>query len=83
MIPDGYEIGYECENGHVNEDHDINHAAEEGKQCVCSDCGDLITRTLIPLRRCDDCGNVWPYTGDADLPTCPNCKGKRTEAVDE
>lgn len=33
--------------------------------------------------KCDDCGNVWPYTGDADRPTCPNCQGKRTEPVGE
>jgi len=33
-------------------------------------------------RACEDCGNVWPYSGDADLPTCPNCKGKRTTAVE-
>ena len=33
-------------------------------------------------RACEDCGNVWPYSGDADLPTCPNCKGKRTNAVE-
>lgn len=32
---------------------------------------------------CDDCGNVWPYTGNADRPTCPNCKGKRAEPVDD
>lgn len=30
---------------------------------------------------CADCGNVWMYGGAAELPTCPNCKGKRTEAV--
>jgi len=31
------------------------------------------------VRTCNDCGNVWPYTGSADRPTCPNCRGKRTE----
>jgi uncharacterized Zn finger protein len=30
---------------------------------------------------CDDCGNVWPYTGNADASTCPHCRGKRTEPV--
>ena len=38
-------------------------------------------RSLVTLR-CNDCENVWPYTGDADRPTCPNCAGKRTEPVD-
>lgn len=32
--------------------------------------------------QCNDCENVWPYTGSADRPTCPNCKGKRTEPVE-
>jgi len=27
---------------------------------------------------CDDCGNVWNYTGDAETPTCSNCRGKNT-----
>jgi len=31
--------------------------------------------------QCNDCGNVWPYTGSADAPTCPHCRGKRTEPV--
>lgn len=30
-------------------------------------------------RACLDCYNVWRYGGDADRPTCPECKGKRTE----
>lgn len=34
------------------------------------------------VRKCNDCGNVWRYEGSADRPTCPECKGKRTEAVD-
>jgi hypothetical protein len=34
-------------------------------------------------RTCKDCGNVWWYAGGADRPTCPNCRGKKTEAVDE
>lgn len=33
-------------------------------------------------RACNDCGNVWWYQGSADRPTCPACKGKKTEAVD-
>lgn len=34
------------------------------------------------VRKCNDCENVWPYTGNADRPTCPNCKCKQTEAVE-
>lgn len=33
------------------------------------------------VRKCNGCENVWPYTGNADRPTCPNCAGKRTEPV--
>jgi len=80
-VPDDSAIGYKCENGHVNPDHDLDYAAEAGEKCVCSDCGGLLTRKLIPLYECDDCGNVWPYTGSADRPTCPNCDGKRTDPV--
>lgn len=32
---------------------------------------------------CNDCGNVWPYTGSADRPTCPNCAGKSVEPADD
>jgi len=46
-IPDNTDIGYECEHGHINETHDINHAAEQGHKCVCSDCGELVRKTLI------------------------------------
>ena len=31
---------------------------------------------------CEVCGYVWPYTGESNQPTCPNCKGKRTKAVE-
>jgi hypothetical protein len=81
-VPEGKEIGYECENGHVN-DHHKTRPAGHTKNAVCIDCNALVTRTLIPLRQCADCANVWPYTGDADRPTCPNCAGKRTARVDE
>ena len=81
-IPESKTVGYECENGHVNTDHDINHAAEDGKKCVCSECDGLLTRKLIPLYECDDCGYVWAYTGNAEHPTCSKCKGKRTNPVE-
>lgn len=89
MIPEGSAIGYECENGHVNDEHTSTHvSADRGSETqglmpACVDCGGRLTRTLIPLRECDDCGNVWPYTGDADRPTCPSCQGKRTSAVSD
>lgn len=46
-----------------------------------------IQRTGHPHKReprpyaCDDCEYVWMYSGDYDNPTCPNCRGKRTEPV--
>lgn len=33
------------------------------------------------MMQCNDCENVWPYTGDADRPTCPNCAGKAVKEV--
>jgi len=27
---------------------------------------------------CNDCGNVWNYSGESDTPTCSNCRGKNT-----
>lgn len=80
MIPEGKEIGYECENGHINMKHKSKpHGHDFIPACI--ECGERLTRTLIPLRECQDCDNVWPYTGDADRPTCPNCAGKRTTTV--
>lgn len=36
----------------------------------------------IGRRECRDCGYEWRYTGSHDRPTCPKCKGKRTERSD-
>lgn len=33
-------------------------------------------------RKCNACGNVWWYEGSSDRPTCPNCKGKNTDAIE-
>lgn len=33
-------------------------------------------------RKCNACGNVWWYGGSSDRPTCPNCKGKDTDAIE-
>lgn len=33
--------------------------------------------------QCNDCGNVWPYTGNADRPTCPHCHGKNVERAND
>jgi len=37
-------------------------------------------KSPVPYK-CNDCGNVWHYTGDYDRPTCSNCLGKRTAPV--
>jgi uncharacterized protein (DUF983 family) len=82
-IPQGREIAYECANDHVRLNHDIDHSADDGEKCVCEECGALLTRTLVPIRTCRACGHTWAYLGDADRPTCPGCKGKRTRPVAE
>lgn len=82
MIPSGKEVAYECANGHINARHKANpHGHEQIAACI--DCGERLTRTLVPLRECQTCGNTWPYTGDADRPTCPNCHGKDNRPVAE
>jgi len=81
MIPEGKEIGYECEQGHINSEKKIRHAAEKGKQMRCVDCGDLLTKTLIPLYHCNSCENTWAYSGDAERPTCPDCRGKNVKPI--
>lgn len=70
---------------------DCNHCEDT---VVLADRGERIVNGETPLehmkrtghspkspktRQCNACGNVWPYTGDADRPTCPNCRGKDTE----
>jgi hypothetical protein len=47
QIPSGKQVGYVCENGHINESHAVNHAAEPGEKCVCEECGTLVRKTLI------------------------------------
>ena len=44
------------------------------------DAGELRTAAVVSAERreCPDCGHTWVYSGDADRPTCPECKGKRT-----
>lgn len=89
MIPESKRIGYECENGHINDEHDTTHVSADrgtGAQNImpaCIECGGRLTRTLIPLLECNGCGNVWPYTGDADRPTCPECAGKNVDPMAE
>jgi len=36
----------------------------------------------VPLFKCRDCDHRWFYTGSADRPTCPDCKGKAVEQAD-
>lgn len=82
MIPEGKEIAYECANGHINMKHGGKPRGHDFYP-ACVECGDRLTRTLVPLRECQNCGNVWPYTGDADRPTCPDCKGKDNRSLAE
>lgn len=35
------------------------------------------------IRKCLNCGNVWGFSGQNDRPTCPFCRGKRTETAEE
>ncbi len=44
---------------------------------------DPIIQALGHERECLDCGHEWHYGGSADRPTCPKCKGKRTEPVED
>lgn len=82
-IADSQAVAYECGNGHVNTEHRSKpHSADKGHLPACSDCGARLVRKLVPLYECEDCENVWPYTGDADRPTCSNCRGKRTAPVE-
>ena len=45
--------------------------------------GELRPATVVPGERyhCEACGYTWAYGGDADRPTCPNCRGKRVSPV--
>lgn len=84
MIPESKEVTYECENGHVNTKHNSQpRSADLGFMPVCIDCSARLTRKIVPLFECEDCGNVWPYSGDADRPTCSDCRGKKTRPVSE
>jgi hypothetical protein len=82
-VPEHMEVAYECRNGHVNTDHAItfDDSFRDGKRPACKDCSARLTRKLVPFRECENCGNIWAYTGDADRPTCPNCAGKKTTQV--
>ena len=82
-VPDGEQIAYQCENGHVNTKHkSMPRSADLGLMPACIECNGRLTRTLVPIRECLNCGNQWAYLGDADRPTCPECKGKATRLVD-
>lgn len=43
---------------------------------------DAVLKQIATERECRDCGHTWRYTGTADRPTCPNCKGKNTREKD-
>lgn len=73
-------VTYICENGHEHDSHKAQPAGHNQK-VVCRECkGDIIKRS-VPIYECEDCDNRWGYTGDADRPTCSNCRGKRTRPV--
>lgn len=76
-------VTYICENGHERETHKSRPASSDiDKRAICIECSGRIVERRVPFRECDDCGLSWPYTGESDLPTCPNCKGKRTNPVE-
>lgn len=71
---------------------------ECGEELVTSERGETVVRGTTPLKHmqetghsprapvlhaCHDCDNVWWYTGNSDYPTCPECKGKNTDPVEE
>lgn len=41
-----------------------------------------VVQALGHGRECLDCGYNWHYGGAADRPTCPDCKGKDTEMIE-
>jgi Zn finger protein HypA/HybF involved in hydrogenase expression len=68
-----------------------------GESVVMADRGEMVERGETPVEHmertghsprrpqvavCDDCGNVWNYTGSAETPTCSNCRGKNTRVTD-
>jgi len=73
-------VTYICENGHENQKHKSQPDGHSQKP-VCVDCGADIIERRVPMYDCADCGYRWFYKGDAASPTCPECKGKRTELV--
>lgn len=82
QTPNNKTVAYECENGHVNTKHKSQpRSSDHGFMPVCIDCSAPITRKIVPLYECEDCENTWAYTGDADRPTCSNCRGKRAHPV--
>ena len=73
---------YICDEGHENSKHK-SQPAGHGKKAVCIECGALIVERTVPQYKCIVCGFSWFYTGSADRPTCPECKGKKVETVGE
>ena len=69
----------------TGQDHTI-----EGQDVTIEDVADDVGISVEALRdmihqqrECQDCGHTWRYTGSADRPTCPSCKGKRTELAND
>ena len=72
---------YVCDRGHERETHK-SVPAGHGKQPACIECSAPIVERTVPLFKCRDCGHRWFYTGSANRPTCPACKGKAVEQAD-
>jgi len=73
-------VTYICENGHEHDTHKSQPAGHSQKP-VCTECKADIVERRVPMFECDDCEHRWYYTGDADRPTCANCRGKSVAQV--
>lgn len=75
-------VTYICENGHQNTKHKSQPSSgDKARKPVCIECSAEIINRKVPMYECEDCGNRWFYKGDAELPTCSQCRGKSTEPV--
>ncbi|MEZ3117924.1 hypothetical protein RYH80_18565 [Halobaculum sp. MBLA0147] len=73
-------IAYKCANGHVRSESDETDAAD-AKPELCRECNARLVSKIVPLFECAECGNIWGYSGDAESPTCSDCRSKRTAPV--
>jgi len=74
-----------------------NHCDDDDHLVIADGRGEWIEKGETPLEhmkrtghsprkpvmyQCNNCGNVWPYSGDSDRPTCSNCRGKAVEPAE-